>query len=909
MQRRHVCFCWACFVAGMLAWLLTVALTPNSSAVAQEIGKAQVGPAEEGAFVVANGQLIHPAGESLAFSGRPIDLALSPDGATLFAKDNRGLLVLDAKTWKLLQTLPFGDSGGSLHGIAVSKDGKKIYATDAKRTLFEATVGAEGQLAFTRQIDLPGPPTKNEEGEESPGISFGCGVALTADGATAYVCLSRNNTLGVVNLVEGKLVKEIPVGVAPYGVALSANETTAYVSNWGGRRAKDGERTADSSGTATLVDERGVASSGTLGKIDLAQGAMIAEVEVGLHPSDVELTSDGAKLFVANANSDTVAVVATGDFKILETISTRPQAELPFGSMPNALALSPDGRTLYVANGGNNAVAVIQLASSARENSQVLGFVPTAWYPGALATDGKQVFIANIKGEGSRTRKEEESKGWNSHWHRGTITRVATPSEAQLRDYTKQVIADSRVPSVLRALEKAQTGVAPAPVPARTGEPSVFEHVIYVIKENRTYDQVFGDFPQSNADPSLCVFGREVTPNHHALAEQYVLLDNYYCNGVLSADGHSWATEGNVTDHLEKAFGGFSRSYTFGDDPITYSSTGFIWDNVLSHGMSFRNYGEFDYTEVTPKDATFSQIYAQHLAKQGPITFTHKIGIDRLRQYSHPEFPGWNMRITDVQRMDVFLEEFRKFEQEGALPNLIIMTLPQDHGSGTSPGLPTPRAHVADNDLAVGRLVEAVSKSKFWPKTCIFINEDDPQDGFDHVDGHRSICLVVSPYTKRGQVVSQFYNQTSVIHTIERMLGLPPMNQMDALAPPMTDCFTDAAVPTPYAALPNNIPLDELNPPKEKLGAKELHWAELSLAQNFEKVDRADEDSLNRIIWHSVKGVDAPYPADFAGAHGKGLAALGLAFDPNAEEEEEEEEGEDEEEEREEDDDESSEIR
>lgn len=897
MRRRHVCFCWGCVVAGLFAWLIAMMLAGPPSVVAQGIDNEKVGPAEDGAMVVPNGQLLRPAGESLAFGGRPVDLALAPDGATLYAKDNRGLLVLDTATWKLRQTLPFGDDGGSLHGIAVSRDGKRVYATDSKRTLFEGTIGDDGQVAWSRQIDLPGPPTKDDEGNEGPGASFGCGIALTADGATAYVCLSRNNTLGVANLTDGKLVKEIPVGVAPFDVVLTPDESTAYVSNWGGRRAREGERTAPSSGTETLVDERGVASSGTVGKVDLAQGAMTGEIEVGLHPSDLELSTDGARLFVANANSDTVAVVTTGDLKVLEHISTRPNAELPFGSMPNALELAPDGRTLYVANGGNNAVAVIQLAASSREKSKVLGFVPTAWYPGALATDGKQVFVANIKGEGSRTRKEEESTGWNSHWHRGTIARFPLPTRTQLDGYTKQVLADARVPSVLRALEKAQSGVAPAPVPARVGEPSVFEHVIYVIKENRTYDQVFGDFPQSNADPSLLIFGREVTPNHHALAEQFVILDNYYCNGVLSADGHSWATEGNVTDHLEKAFGGFTRSYTFGDDPITYSSSGFLWDNVLAHGLSFRNYGEFDYTAVVPKNATFTEIYQQHLAKGGPIQFTHKIGIDRLRQFSHPEFPGWNMRISDVQRMDVFLEEFRKFEKSGDLPNLIIMTLPQDHTSGTSPGLPTPRAHVADNDLAVGRLVEAISKSKFWPNTCIIINEDDPQDGFDHVDGHRSICLVVSPYTKRGEVVSKFYSQTSVIHTIELMLGLPPMNQMDALAPPMTDCFTDKPDLTPYVALPSNVPIDELNPAKEKLGAKELHWAELSLAQNFEQIDRADEDSLNRILWHAMRGVDTPYPADWAGAHGKGLAALGLAFDPNAEEEEEEVESEEDEDE------------
>jgi len=891
MRRPRIAICLGCVVGGLLAWLIvTAVLGIDSEAVADEVGENVVGPpAEDGSFIVASGQYVRPAGQSLAFGGRPVDLALSPDGRTLYAKDNRGLLVLDAVDWKLRQTLPFDDAGGSLHGIAVSADGQRVYATDAARTLFEGTVDANGQVAWTRRIDLPGPAQDSDTRSEAKNNAFGCGIALSSDGATAYICLSRNNTLGVVSLPDGKLIQEIPVGVAPFDVVLSPDGATAYVSNWGGRRAKAGELTAKSAGTDTLVDERGVASSGTVGKIDLAHGAMVAEMEVGLHPSDLELSRDGATLYVANANSDTIGRVATSDWKVLETISTRPLAELPFGSMPNAIALARDGRTLYAANGGNNAVAVIQLPTSREGKSQVLGFIPTAWYPGGVVADATHLYVANIKGEGSRT-EEEPNKGWNSHWHRGTITKCPIPDAATLTKYTDQVIADAQLPQVLRALEKSESDAKPVPVPAKLGEPSVFEHVIYIIKENRTYDQMFGDFAHTNADPSLCIFGREASPNHHALAEQFVILDNYYCNGILSADGHSWATEGNVTDHLEKAFGGFARSYTFGDDPITYSSTGFIWDNALAHGLSFRNYGEFNTTTTVPDEAPFLDIYRDYQNKTGRIQFKHAIGIDRLRQYSHPDFHGWNMNISDVQRMDVFLEEFRQFEESGTLPNLIIMALPQDHGSGTSPGSPTPRSHMADNDLAVGRLVEAVSKSKFWPKTCIFINEDDPQNGFDHVDGHRSICLVISPYTKRGAVVSQFYNQTSVLHTIERMLGLPPMNQMDALAPLMTDCFTETPDFTPYQALPNNIPLDELNPAMTQLNEKQRVWAELSLAQNFRMVDRADEDSLNRIIWHAVKGVDAPYPDAWAGPHGKGLAALGLVFDPDAEEEEEEDE-------------------
>ncbi len=286
-----------------------------------------------------------------------------------------------------------------------------------------------------------------------------------------------------------------------------------------------------------------------------------------------------------------------------------------------------------------------------------------------------------------------------------------------------------------------------------------------------------------------------------------------------------------------------------------------------------------DYAEPVPADASFVDIYRDFVEGKRSIRFTQKVGVENLRRYSCPSYPGWNMRIPDVLRADVFLKELKEFEQKGYFPNLVIIYLPQDHTSGTQPGMPTPRAHVADNDLALGRIVEGISKSKFWQRTCIFVIEDDPQDGFDHVDGHRSLCLVISPYTKRGAVVSEFYNQGSVLHTICRILGVPPMNQMVAMSPVMTACFTEKPDFTPYTALPNRIPLDELNPPLNALNRQQRYWAEASLRLPLDKPDRVEEHLLNRILWHAIKGVDAPYPAEFAGAHGKGLAARGLVLE------------------------------
>ena len=829
-----------------------------------------VGPLAGGGHLTSTHQLIRPAGQSVEFGGRPVDLVMSPDGRSLYVKDNRGLVVIDAATWQIRQELKFSAGGSSVHGIVVTRDGARLFATTSQDILWEIKTTSGGKVELGRKLSLPGPDGK---GNSAPG-----GLVLSADEKTAYVCLSRNNNLGILDLESGKLLRQIPVGVAPYDVVLFANGRRAFVSNWGGRHPRQGEKTAKSSGTDTLVDERGVAASGTVSVVDLETGAELMQIVTGLHPSDLELSADQRTLYVVNANSDTVSVIDVASQRVIETIPVRPDPNLPFGSAPNALSLSQDGRTLFVANGGNNAVAVIALAQSPGGKSQLEGFIPTAWYPGGLINDGKHLYIANIKGFGSRN-PQPDKKGWNSHNHLGTVGKVEIPGASALQSLTSHVKEDTRVPQMLRARDKSLSKRKPVPVPARLGEPSVFDHVVYIIKENRTYDQVFGDLPQGNGDPSLCMFGREVTPNHHALAEQFVLLDNYYCNGVLSADGHAWAMEGYATDYLEKSFGGFTRSYPFaGDDPISYASSGFIWDHVLLQGLSFRNYGEMSKSTPRPSNATFLDIFNDHQSKAGKISFEHDIQIETLRRYSCPDSPGWNMRIPDAIRADVFLKEFADYEQRGDLPNLMIIFLPSDHTSGTRPGNPTPRAQVADNDLALGRIVERISQSRFWPKTCVFVIEDDPQNGFDHVDGHRSLCLVASPYTKRGAVVSKFYNQTSVLHTMSRMFGIPPMNQMVALSPLMTDCFTTKPDFQSYKSLPNQIPLDEMNKSTAELQGKELHWALKSLELPLDEVDQADENTFNRILWHAVKGVDAPYPTELAGAHGKGLRKLGLTL-------------------------------
>ncbi len=487
------------------------------------------------------------------------------------------------------------------------------------------------------------------------------------------------------------------------------------------------------------------------------------------------------------------------------------------------------------------------------------------------------LYVANVKGVGSRNldwkgdRKVNGKQiyGFNSHDYLGTVSLIPLPSAEQLAEHTQTVLANNRLTESISALAPPRKDVPPRPVPERHGEPSVFKHVLYIIKENRTYDQVFGDIERGEGDPELCIYGREVTPNHHKLVDEFVLLDNFYCSGTLSADGHQWTNEAYVTDYIEKAYGGWPRSYPyFGGDAMAYASSGFIWDNVLAHNKTLRVYGEFVTATIRWKDdakkpaPTFLDCYRDFVDQRGEIDIRAAATVKSLEPHICPTAIGFPSIVPDVHRADQFIRELKEFERQGSLPNFMIMLLPNDHTAGTRPGMPTPAATVADNDLALGRVIEAVSHSKFWRDTCIFVVQDDPQNGFDHIDGHRTVAMVVSPYTRRNALDSTHYNQTSMVRTMELILGLPPMNQFDASATPMASCVTDKPDFTPYKAVPNNIPLDQMNPPLSQIrDPRQRHWAEVSLRLPLDDIDEADEDTLNRILWHAARGRDETYPA------------------------------------------------
>jgi YVTN family beta-propeller protein len=855
-------------------------------ATPDERDRLKVGIQPDGRIVVPTNQILQPAGKQVTFAGRPVDVLPIEDGKVLVAKNMRNLVFIDAATGEIRQTLalPAAAKGlsGAFSAVGLLAAGGRILATDSQGAIRIAKRNADGKYGWDGAFVLKAPSVG--------GAPYPTGLALQGE-THCWVCASRGNELQLVKLDGGEVAPRVPVGVAPY-MPLVVGEKV-YVSNWGGDHPAKDDATHKTSGTPVKTDPRtSVANHGSVSVVAKVgdQWKQTKSITVGGHPSGMAVHPKGKFVYVANANSDTVSVIDTTKDTVVETIDCKPEGRLPFGTGTNAVAVSPDGVTLYVANGTGNCVAVVALGSDAggppaegeARPSRVAGMIPTGWYPGAVSVsaDGKRLFVANVKGHGALQPRKVEPKakkggkgdgddpaapmktGHNSHDHLGSVSLIDVPAAEELKKYTDTVNANNRLGYSLAGMEKPRPEAKPEPVPERHGEPSVFEHVIYVIKENRTYDQVFGDMKEGKGDPSLCIFGEEVTPNHHKLAREFVLLDNFYCSGVLSADGHSWVNAAYATDYLEKQFGQFTRSYPYeGSDPLAFPTSGFLWDNALSRKKTFRNYGEFVKTAYEPRGAKWADVYADYANGTSKVKITATPNIHSLDGYSHPNFPGFPLTTPDVYRAKMFLDEFKEFEKKGEFPNLVYLFLPADHTEGTRPNSPTPRAMVADNDLALGMVVEAVSKSKFWPKTCILVTEDDPQNGFDHVDGHRTVGLVISPYTKRKAVDSTCYNQTGMVKTIELILGLPPMTQLDLNATPLRGCFTDRPDPTPYTAAKNRIPLDEMNRPVEKLEGKAKAFALKSLELDFDEEDRADEDTLNRILWFSVRG-DVPYPGD-----------------------------------------------
>lgn len=854
--------------------------------------KARVGYDDDGRVVTPVNQVVTPFGTQLDLPGmRPQALALSPDGKLLVtAGKTSEIVVVDPDACTIRQRVPLPaeatgeapaapvseqllhpDDEGQLSftGLIFSPAGDRLYMSNVDGSIKVFEVGTTGEIKPMKSWRLPNADAPRRDAE------IPSGLAASADGKRLYVCGNLSNRLLELDTATGELVRTFDVGVAPYEVVLVGEK--AYVSNWGGRRPGPGDLTGPAGrGTLVRVDPvRHIASEGSVSVVDLQAGKVLKELLTGLHASGLAASPMHSFVVCCNAASDHLSIIDVRSDVVVATIWAKPNAADLLGAAPNAADFDAGGKRLYVANGSQNAIAVFEFDADEPEETRLLGMIPVGWYPGAVLVDEARgaLTAANVKGMPKTPRADNEGeRGFNSHNYYGSLTVASIPKDEDLPGLSERVAANLRAPRIAAALSPPRPDQSPRAIPERIGEPSHIKHVVYIIKENRTYDQVFGAFGRGNGDPSLCVFGRGITPNHHKIADEFVLLDNTYCSGILSADGHQWSTTAYSTDYMEKSFAGFPRSYPDGmgvdeNDALAYAPSGFIWDNALKHGKTVRNYGEFMGPSVRWRDKNkegepdFTACYRAWKDGTDDVVFECWPSVESLRPISPTNYVGWNMAVPDQFRADFVLKELAEFEKKGEFPHLTIICLPQDHTSGTDAKSPTPAACVADNDLAFGRIVEGLSRSKFWPQMAIFAIEDDPQAGWDHVSGYRTIAFCASPYAKRGAVISTQYNTTSILRTIEQILGLRPMNQFDASASPMSDCFVDEADLTPYQATPTLIALDQMNPPVGAIDDPVLREdAVVSASLNFREVDKAPEDVLNQILWRAMRGSRSPYP-------------------------------------------------
>lgn len=830
---------------------------------------------------------ISPAGAQEYFGSKSLenhalDVALSPDEKWVAVEGRYEVVVLSAETGKIAANLPLS---GLIQGQSLMNTFSGIcwFQENDKYKLFWGAVGGK-TVSYVLSASWDGKNLIHSEPilfetEAPAGSALVNEVLAQNESGKNYLYVVLNGTNRVVKLdLETKArVWSTSVGVAPFGITIANRKI--YVTNWAG--AVPDKSDVDVAGVpwgSAKVDPRtGATREGTVSVLDPATGKVVTEIAVGLHPNDIIASADGKTVFVSNANSDNVSVISTGTDEVAETISVRlsPEKNSFWGDSPNGLGLSKDGKTLYVANGMDNALAVVELGrksggNQSEENSEVEGFIPTGAYPGAVVETGKyQLFVANIEGESAKIPSQDAVSGkvsYNSHRQMAMVSVIPVPDDKRLQEYTKTVEQSNQLFRLALLEKMPRKNIAPACVPERIGEPSVFKHVLYIIKENRTYDQILGDVKKGDGDSTLTIFGRQITPNTHALVDQYMLLDNFYVSGKCSAEGHQWTDASIVTDYVEKDVRAWIRSYPHvQEDALVYTPTGFLWDNAVKHGKNVRIYGEAS-TPQYDKKHTWTSIY-QTFLKNEKFEFTNHTTIKPVEAILSPTYPSYDdHRIPDALRAKAFIDELKNYEaMEGdQLPELMIMALPNDHTGGTRPGLPTPRAMVADNDLALGQIMEALTKSRFWKNTVVFITEDDSQSGWDHVSAYRTVGMVISPYSRTGEVLRTNYNQPSMVRTIEQILGMQPMNIMDATAKPMFDCFGQKADLTPFQCLKNQIPLDEMNPPLSALKGAALRYAEKSMEPQFDGIDSGDDQLFNRILWFAMKE-KAKYPKRYSG--------------------------------------------
>ena len=794
---------------------------------ARALATLRMGKQPDGSFVVSTGQRI--GAPAIRFKGRPSDLAPRPQGDVFAVMNHRSVFLPRPDGIVAGSEVPLGAEAG-FRGIVWTPDGRRLIVATADGDL--ATFDYDGaRLKPGAKIDI-----RNGKRNPVPG-----GMAVTRDGRRLYVSAADLNQAVEVELPSGRVLRRFPVENVAFGCRLSDDERTLLVSNWGGRLARPGDATSKSEDADVVVDTRGVPNTGTVTMVDLATGKG-TNVPVGVHPSDIVVA--GGRAYVADTMTDAISELDVANRRVVRRIPILWGKLSVLGAMPTALAVAGD--TLYACDGGDNALAEIDLRSG-----KVRGFRPAGYYPLALFLQGGRAIVLNSKGDGSVANTAYGRVG-NAHDFEGSISTIDL--EADLKADTARVARDNRWGDRF-------------PRPKLAVYDGAIKHVVYIIKENRTYDEIYGDMPEGDGDPKLCDIGGRIMPNHQALAREFGLFDNAYVSGTNSNDGHAWSTQALANDYQERFYVGYSRTYNDdGNCSMSLSTGGGLWDAATKKGVSFRDYGEFvvaddaEFRPYRPKD--WFEAWRDRTRGEHKFTYVPHCRVAGLRPYVHPTVIYWPLIQSDQARADEFIEDYRDRIAKGTVPTLTVMSLPCDHTEGTNPDYPKPESMMADNDLALGRVVEAISKGPQWKDTCVFVIEDDAQSGPDHVDGHRTSVLVISPYNRRHRVDHEFVTTTGMVRSIELMAGLDPMNRFDALSDPITDCFTDAPDLAPYTAKAANVPLDQPNPGRAgRMTPGERVWARKTRSLDWSHPDAPDAYWLDRIIWASLHPNGTPYPA------------------------------------------------
>jgi len=751
-------------------------------------------------ILLPNGWSLSVPGESIPLGDFPLNLVPSKDGQVLAVTNNgqseQSIMLIDPHSFEIITKTVIPKSW---YGLAFNDDHSRLFVSGGNDNMVRIYNTSGNGLVELDPVVL---------GEAWPNKISPTGLALDQKNENLYIATKEDSALYKVNLVSHES-KRLFLAHEAYTCAFSNDGSVLYVSLWGGN-------------AIAIIDPESL--------------SMLEKIPVGSHPNDLVLTPDGKFLLTSCANDNSVHIIDTESKKVIEQLHTACFPEAPAGSTPNALAISEDGKRLYVANADNNSLALFDISEVGESRS--LGFIPTGWYPTSVKVLDKKIWVCNGKGSSSFANpkgpnpyiQRTDSTQYIGNMFKGSLTMIDEPDERDLKVYTEAVYRNT---PYSKELEMQYAGEEGNPIPQKVGDPSPIKYVFYVIKENRTYDQVLGDMPEGNGDLGLCLFPEVVTPNQHKLARSFVLLDNFYVNAEVSADGHNWSTAAYANDYIEKtwptSYGSRGGTYDYeGSRDIAFPSEGFIWDYCQRAGVSYRSYGEF----VSNKHTR----------------------LESLQGHFDVDFPGYNLSIPDMVRFEKWREDFDSLVAIDAVPQFNSLRLPNDHTSGASLGMPTPKAMVAENDLAVGKLIEHISHSPIWGESAIFILEDDAQNGPDHVDAHRSTAYIASPYAKRNTRVSTIYSTTSMLRTIELILGLPPMSQYDAAATPMWECFTATPDLSPFVSLNASYDIREMNTDENII-------SKLSNSFNLEVMDAAPDLLFSEVIWKSVKGLESEMPA------------------------------------------------